>query len=88
MGSGVTGGGGGSTGQGLRVDTTALAGGGWQRRGKAVKAAAAAAGGDYLDGCEEDLLFIFFARREASGYWRGHATSTSYHYRHTILWSY
>jgi hypothetical protein len=48
MGSGVTGGGGGSAGQGLRVDTTTLAGGGWQRRGKAVKAAAAAAGGIIL----------------------------------------
>ena len=90
MGSGVTGGGGGSTGQGLRVDTMALAGGGWERRGKAVKAAAAAAAGGGIISMVVRKIFcsFFFARREASGYWRGHATSTSYHYRHTILWSY
>ena len=85
-------GGDGSAGQGLLVDTTASAGGSWQQRGKAVKAVAAA-GGIIFDGCEEDLLFFFLpggrSRRDASGYWRGgHATSTSYHYRHTILWSY
>jgi hypothetical protein len=47
-------------------------------------------GGDYLSMVVRKIFCsFFFARQETSGYWRGgHATSTSYHYRHTILWSY
>jgi hypothetical protein len=83
-----TGGRDGSAGQGLRVDTTASAGGGWRRRGKAVKAVAAAGG--IISMVVRKIFCSFFFARRAGSIWllaRSRHT-TSYHYRHTILWSY